>query len=156
MSCITDKYEGSLENRCRFALEVNEVVVDEMGADILEISLSPFSNYMESGYSNPTALGVYMDESLNKYGILYCHMVEPRMIIVEKKCHTLHSLIPMRKSFTGTFMVGGGYDREDGNKAIFSNSADLFVFGRLFLSNPNLPKRFDINAPLTKYNRETF
>ncbi|KAI3872209.1 hypothetical protein MKW98_011701 [Papaver atlanticum] len=152
----TDKYGGSLENRCRFALEVVEAVADEIGADKVGIRLSPFANYMESGDSNPTALGLHMAESLNKYNILFCHMVEPRMKTVAEKCQTPHSLLPMRKAFKGTFMVAGGYDREDGNKAIASNSADLVVFGRLFLANPDLPKRFEINAPLNKYNRETF
>ncbi|KAI3868445.1 hypothetical protein MKW92_021833 [Papaver armeniacum] len=152
----TDKYGGSLENRCRFALEVVEALVDEIGADKVGIRLSPFANYMQSGDSNPTALGLYMAESLNKYNILFCHMVEPRMKTVAEKCQTPHSLLPMRKAFKGTFMVAGGYDREDGNKAVANNSADLVVFGRLFLANPDLPKRFEINAPLNKYNRETF
>ena len=29
----TDEYGGSVENRCRFALEVTQAVVDEVGAD---------------------------------------------------------------------------------------------------------------------------
>ncbi|GMY07871.1 12-oxophytodienoate reductase 2-like [Fagus crenata] len=45
---------------------------------------------------------------------------------------------------------------EDGNKAIAEDRADLVVFGRLFLANPDLPKRFKLNAPLNKYNRDTF
>jgi 12-oxophytodienoic acid reductase len=32
----------------------------------------------------------------------------------------------------------------------------LVAFGRLFLANPDLPKRFLLNAPLNKYNRFTF
>ncbi|KAI3997866.1 hypothetical protein MKX01_006968, partial [Papaver californicum] len=72
------------------------------------------------------------------------------------KCQTPHSLLPMRKTFKETFMVAGGYDREDGNKVIANNSEDFVVFGRLFLANPDLPKRFEINAPLNKYNRGTF
>uniref|UniRef100_A0A2N9HVC1 NADH:flavin oxidoreductase/NADH oxidase N-terminal domain-containing protein n=1 Tax=Fagus sylvatica TaxID=28930 RepID=A0A2N9HVC1_FAGSY len=67
-----------------------------------------------------------------------------------------HSLVPMRKAFKGSFFVAGGYDREDGNKAIAEDRADLVVFGRLFLANPDLPKRFKLNAPLNKYNRDTF
>ena len=46
-----DQYGGSLENRCRFALEVVEAVVNEIGADKVGIRLSPFANYMESGTS---------------------------------------------------------------------------------------------------------
>ncbi|KAL9437711.1 hypothetical protein AB3S75_023561 [Citrus x aurantiifolia] len=152
----TDQYGGSLENRCRFALEIVEAVSNEIGADRVGIRLSPFANYMESGDSNPEALGLYMAESLNKYGILYCHMVEPRMKTVGEKSECPHSLLPMRNAFKGTFLVAGGYDREDGNKAIAEGRADLVVYGRLFLANPDLPRRFELNAPLNKYNRETF
>ncbi|XP_048227344.1 12-oxophytodienoate reductase 2 [Ricinus communis] len=152
----TDQYGGSLENRCRFALEVVEAVVKEIGADKVGIRLSPYANYMESGDSNPEALGLYMVESLNKYGILYCHMVEPRMKTVGEKSECPQSLLPMRKAFKGTFIAAGGYDMEDGNKAVAENRADLIAFGRLFLANPDLPRRFELNAPLNKYNRETF
>ncbi len=53
----TDKYGGSLENRCRFALDVVEAIVDEIGADRVGIRLSPFADHMESWDSNPRGLG---------------------------------------------------------------------------------------------------
>ncbi|MFQ6638975.1 hypothetical protein Gotur_016528, partial [Gossypium turneri] len=77
----TDQYGGSLENRCRFALEIVEAVAKEIGADKVGIRLSPYTEFMESVDSDPQALGLYMVEALNKYGILYCHMVEPRIKI---------------------------------------------------------------------------
>lgn len=152
----TDKYGGSLENRCRFALEIVEAIVNEIGADKVGIRLSPFADYMESGDSNPKALGLYMAESLSKFSVQYCHMVEPRMKKVGEKFDCPHSLVPIRKAFTGTFISAGGYDREDGNQAVAENRTDLVAFGRLFLANPDLPCRFKLNAPLNKYNRETF
>ncbi|KAA8538750.1 hypothetical protein F0562_028355 [Nyssa sinensis] len=152
----TDKYGGSLENRCRFALEIVEAVTNEIGAHRVGVKLSPFSNYMESADSNPKALGLYMVESLNKYGILYCHMMELRMETVGEKSECPDSLLPMRKAFNGTFIVAGDYDKEDGNKAVANNRADLVAYGRLFLANPDLPKRFELNAQLNKYHRETF
>lgn len=78
------------------------------------------------------------------------------MITVGEKLETPHSLLPMRKAFNGTFMVAGGYDREEGNKAISSGYADLVVYGRWFLANPDLPRRFELNAPLNRYDRHTF
>ncbi|KAK3200340.1 hypothetical protein Dsin_023755 [Dipteronia sinensis] len=152
----TDQYGGSIENRCRFALEIVEAIANEIGAHRVGIRLSPFANYMESGDSNPEALGLYMAKSLNKYGILYCHMVEPRMKTVAEKFDTPYSLLPMRKAFNGTFLVAGGYGREDGNKAVAEGYADLVVYGRIFLANPDLPKRFELDAPLNEYNRDTF
>ena len=156
MNNRTDKYGGSLENRCRFALEIVEAIVDEIGADKVGMRLSPFASYSEAGDSNPEALGLYMAKALNKLGILYCHMVEPRMKTAGGVHETTESLVPMREAFGGSFIAAGGYNREDGNKALAENRADLIAFGRLFLANPDLPKRFDLNAPLNKYIRDTF
>ena len=40
----TDKYGGSIENRCRFPLEIVEAVTDEIGADRVGMRLSPFAD----------------------------------------------------------------------------------------------------------------
>ncbi|XP_074280400.1 putative 12-oxophytodienoate reductase 11 [Silene latifolia] len=152
----TDEYGGSLENRCRFALEVVEAVVNEIGADRVGFRISPFSDYSEAGDSNPEALALYMAKSLSNYRILYCHAVEPRMITVGEKKECSQSLLPMRKAFNATFIVAGGYDRKDGNQAVSNGHTDLVAYGRLFLANPDLPRRFELDAPLNKYNRETF
>nr|GMD23212.1 putative 12-oxophytodienoate reductase 11 [Ipomoea batatas] len=120
------------------------------------IRLSPFSDYLECGDSNPNDFGVFMAESLNKYGVLYCHMIEPRMKKLWEKSDGPQSLLSMRKAFNGTFLVAGGYaDREDGISAVAGNRADLVVYGRVFLANPDLTKRFELIAPLNKYNRDT-
>lgn len=66
------------------------------------------------------------------------------------------SLGPMRQAFNGTFIVAGGYEREDGNNAIAKKNADLVAYGRPFLANPDLPKRFELDAPLNKHKRDTF
>lgn len=47
-----DRYGGSIENRCRFCLEVVKAVVDEVGSDLVGIRLSPFTEFygaLESG-----------------------------------------------------------------------------------------------------------
>ncbi|CAH1435165.1 unnamed protein product [Lactuca virosa] len=152
----TDQYGGSLQNRCRFALEIVEAIVNEIGPDRVGIRLSPFAEFMDARESNPKALGLYMAESLNKYGINYCHMVEPRWKPEGKTIESQYSLVPMRKAFKGTFISAGGYEMEDGNTAVAENRTDLVAYGRLFLANPDLPKRFELKAPLNKYNRETF
>uniref|UniRef100_A0A0E0PV22 NADH:flavin oxidoreductase/NADH oxidase N-terminal domain-containing protein n=1 Tax=Oryza rufipogon TaxID=4529 RepID=A0A0E0PV22_ORYRU len=153
----TDEYGGSLENRCRFAVEVIDAVVGEIGAHSVGIRLSPFLDYMDCVDSDPEALGSYMVEQLNKHeDFLYCHMVEPRMAIVDGRRQIQHGLLPFRKQFNGTFIAAGGYDREEGNKAVADGYADLVAYGRLFLANPDLPKRFELDAPMNNYDRNTF
>ncbi|XP_066376203.1 12-oxophytodienoate reductase 1-like [Miscanthus floridulus] len=153
----TDEYGGSLENRCRFAVEVIDAIVREVGAHRVGIRLSPFVDFMDCVDSDPVALGHFMIQQLNKHeGFLYCHKVEPRMAIVDGRRQIPHRLLPFRKAFNGTFIAAGGYDREEGNKVVAEGYADLVAYGRLFLANPDLPKRFELNAPLNKYDRSTF
>ncbi|KAK1437969.1 hypothetical protein QVD17_03770 [Tagetes erecta] len=152
-----DEYGGSLENRCKFALEVVEAVANEIGADKVGIRLSPFSNHMDSGDSDPEALGLCMAKSLNKYGVLYCHMIESRTEATQDQSDQwFESLVHMKQAFNGTFIAAGGYIRENGNNAIVQERADLIGYDRLFLANPDLPKRFELDAPLNKYKRATF
>ncbi|KAD6796638.1 hypothetical protein E3N88_07534 [Mikania micrantha] len=152
----TDQYGGTLENRCRLALEIVEAIANEIGRHKVGIRLSIFANYLECGDSDPEVLGLYMAKALNKYKILYLHVIEPRMVQLGNIFETPYSTLPMRKAFNGTFISAGGYKKDDGNKAVADGNADLIAFGRLFLANPDLPKRFELDVELNKYNRATF
>jgi 12-oxophytodienoic acid reductase len=152
----TDEYGGSLKNRARFCLEIVEAITDEIGADRVGVRLSPFLDIYQCSDSNPDKLAVDIAEALSKLNIAYLHPIEPKMVHVDGKLKIPHVHLSMRKAFNGTFIVAGGYDREEGNKVIEEGYADLVAFGRHFLANPDLPKRFELNAPLNKYDRSTF
>ncbi|XP_020520336.1 putative 12-oxophytodienoate reductase 11 [Amborella trichopoda] len=152
----TEHYGGTLENRCRFPLEVVDAVTKEIGPDKVGNKAITFGAHAEAEDCDPEALGLYMAEALNKYSILYAHYVEPRIVKSEGQAETNHSLLPMRTAFKGNFISTGGHTKETGNKAIVEGSADLIAYGRQFMANPDLPKRFELNAPLNKYNRGTF
>ena len=52
----TDHYGGSIENRCRFCLEVVKAVVEEVGSDVVGIRLAPLPGFygaFESGSPPP-------------------------------------------------------------------------------------------------------
>lgn len=53
-------------------------------------------------------------------------------------------------------VVNGGYDREAGITAIESGEAHGVAFGKLFISNPDLPRRFALGAPLNEWDVNTF
>ncbi|VAH12202.1 unnamed protein product [Triticum turgidum subsp. durum] len=152
----TDEYGGSLENRCRFALEVVDAVVKEVGGHRVGIRLSPFTDYMDCHDSDPHSLAFYMSTKLNDHDILYIHMIEPRMTIEDGRRVVPKRFLPYREAFKGTFIANGGYDRGEGDKVIVEGYTDLVAFGRLFLANPDLPKRFEVGADLNKYDRMTF
>lgn len=155
----TDAYGGSMENRCRFAAEVIATVAGEVGAGRVGVRLSPFADYVDCSDSDPVALGLHVIRAvMNPLGVLYCHVVEPRMRVnpEDGKLTLQHMLMPFRRAFRGTFVVNGGYDREEGDAAVANGYTDLVAYGRLFLANPDLPERFRNNAVLNKYDRSSF
>lgn len=70
---------------------------------------------------------------------------------------TPDSLAPFRQAYRGTFITAGGYKTgQQGADAVATGCADLVCYGRWYLANPDLPKRFLLGAPLNEYDRNTF
>ena len=54
-------------------------------------------------------------------------------------------------------MIGaGGYSRELAEEAIAAGAVDAVAFGKLFISNPDLPIRLRLKTTLNKYDHDTF
>ena len=154
----TDEYGGSIENRARLLMEVTEAVVSVWGGERVGIRLSPSGTFNSMSDSNPAALFSYVASALNRFGLAYLHIVEPRLdgnTTLEVNTGGL-SVGYFRPIFKGMLIAAGGYDRELGNAVLASGDADLVAYGRLYIANPDLPERFAANAPLNKPDRDTF
>ncbi|KAH9537221.1 hypothetical protein CY35_16G040800 [Sphagnum magellanicum] len=152
-----DQYGGSLENRCRFLLEIVEQINAEIGAGRTSVRLSPLMDHNDAVDSNPSNLALYLIEKLNDFKLAYLHVTEPRFhTVLGPAKETDQNLQIYRDTFHGLFMATGGYTREDGMRAIRKGYADLISYGRLFISNPDLPLRFALNSTLNEYDRSTF
>lgn len=161
----TDNYGGSIENRARLLMEVTEVVTSVWGSDRVGLRLSPSGSFGSMSDSNLNALFDYVVDALNRFNLAYLHLVEPRITTEAlnrwKKTNDSNDKEELtsghfRSIFRGTIISAGGYDRELGNATIAAGDADLIAYGRLFISNPDLPARFAIDAPLNEYDRSTF
>ncbi|KKY26042.1 putative 12-oxophytodienoate reductase [Diplodia seriata] len=76
----TDAYGGSVENRCRFPLEVVAAVAAAVGGERVGIRLSPYNYFQDTKDSNPNAHWAYLCDQLARLPQrpAYVHMVEPR------------------------------------------------------------------------------
>jgi 12-oxophytodienoic acid reductase len=152
----TDEYGGSLENRCRFLMEVLMAVTSEIGCNRTSLRISPVINHLDATDSNPVDLGMYLVQKLSEsFNLVYLHMTEPRFHAQGVSETDLNCQV-YRRAYKGIFMCSGGYTREEGMQAICSGYTDLVSYGRLFLANPDLPHRFQLNLPLNNYDRSTF
>ena len=136
-------------------VEVVEAVSKEIGSQRVGLRISPFTDVQNATDSNPIELAVHIAETLNTFDLLYLHVVEPRFQF-GGEVETKDSLWPIRRAFKNSFFAAGGFSRESGEEAVKSGRADVVAYGRLFLANPDMPKRFALNAPLNKYDRATF
>lgn len=152
-----DDYGGSVENRCRIIFEVIEAIAMDIGSKNIGIKLSP-SNFNFGTYdSNPVETYDFLISSLNRFNLAYVHLQEPLIPIEKIPENYLKNVAKhYRKIYTGTIITNGNYNYISGNEALENGIADLVSFGRLFISNPDLPYRFKVGASLTPPDKETF
>lgn len=145
----TDEYGGSIENRCRFVLEVAQGVADAIGKKRTGIRLSPYGVASDMPhYPEIDAEYSYLSEQLNKIGIAYIHVVDHSSIGAPAVPLAIKQTI--RNNFKNTVILAGGYNLQSGEAAIESGLGDLIAIGRPFINNPDLINRFINNHPLSQ------
>jgi N-ethylmaleimide reductase len=156
----TDQYGGSIENRTRFLMEIARAVIEVWGADRVGVRLSPYGVANDSGEPDPMPLYTHVIKSLNPLGLAYLHFIEPRSSGAGR-AEVNHQNVPsamvlFRPIWNGVLISAGGFAGETADAAIAAGHADAIAFGRIFISNPDLPRRLQHGYPLTPYNRATF
>ena len=156
----TDQYGGSIENRVRFLMEVTQAATDVWGPDRVGVRLSPYGIANGSGEADPMPLYSHAIKQLDKLGLAYLHFIEPRSSGAGR-AEVNHQNVPSamvlyRPMWSGKLITAGGFTGEAADAAISAGHADAVAFGRIFISNPDLPRRLQHGFPLTPYNRATF
>jgi len=153
----TDSYGGSIENRAKLLLEVMDVMIDVWGAERVGVRLSPWGRGY-SGETDTVPVYTYVMQHMAARKLAYLHLIEPHVRegsapIPEGAQSPLKTFRPF---YPGTIITAGGYKRETAIKAVESGLADAVAFGRIFIANPDLPRRLEENEPLNPYDRSTF
>ncbi|MEM6630240.1 MAG: alkene reductase [Bacteroidota bacterium] len=151
----TDDWGGSMEKRARFALEVATKTSEAIGKDRVGIRLSPYGAFNDMPqYPEIDEMYTYLAEKLGEIGILYIHAVDHSPMGAPEVPASIKDA--MRKAFSGTFILSGGYDAERAAADLQASKGDLVAFGRPFLANPDLIDRFKAGAELNAPDMDTF
>ncbi|MDO9256045.1 MAG: alkene reductase [Bacteroidales bacterium] len=144
----TDNYGGSIENRCRFVIEVAHAVVEAIGKDKTGIRLSPYGVASDMPhYPEIDKTYDYLSKEINNLGISYIHLVDHSAMGAPAVPSELKKQI--RENFKNTIILSGGYDTDKAETDIESGLGDLVAFGRPFINNPDLVDRFKNNQALS-------
>ena len=144
----TDEYGGSIENRARLMVEVVDAVIGVWGGDRVGLHLAPRCDVHSMGDSDPKATFEYVAREAGTRGVAFLcvreSLAEPR-------------LAPsMKRAFGGALIANESFTRESGEEVLARGEADAVAFGKLIIANPDLPKRFELHAPLNTPDPSTF
>lgn len=144
----TDRYGGTVENRARLLLEVTDAAISVWGAGRVGMHLAPRADTHDMGDSDLPATFGYVARELGKRKIAFIcareSLAEPR-------------LGPkLKTAFGGIYIANEGFTFESAEQALATGEADAVAFGKLFIANPDLPRRFALRAPLNAWNSATF
>jgi len=156
-----DDYGGSIKNRARLLLEVTRAIVEAIGGSKVGIRLSPVTPANDITDADPQPLFEYVVQHLAPLGLAYIHIVEgatggPRELPERPFDYAALKAAYRNAGGKGAWMLNNGYTGELAQKAVRSGDADLVAFGKLFISNPDLVKRLQQDAPLNPWDSSTF
>jgi len=143
-----DNYGGSIENRCRFVLEVAKSVAETIGKEKTGIRLSPYGVASDMPhYPEIEATYKYLAEQLNIIDIEYIHIVDHSAMGAPAVPQEMKTAI--RNSFRNSIIISGGYDIDRAEADLNKGLGDLVAFGRPFINNPDLVERLTNGWPLS-------
>lgn len=151
-----DEYGGAPENRIRLLREVTERVVATIGADRTSVRLSPNGDTQGTDDSAPEKVFVPAAKVLQDLGVAWLELREPGPEGTFGKTDEPKLSPEIRKVFSRPLVLNQDYTLEDAQKAVSSGLADAVSFGRKFIANPDLPRRFAEDIPLAKDDMATW
>lgn len=143
----TDRYGGSLENRCRFLDEIVQALCTVWPAGRIGVHISPNGVFNDMGSPDFRETFLHVAQQLDRYGLAYLHVMDGLAFGFHRLGPAM-GLAEFREVFKGPLMGNCGYTRETAQEAIEEGHADLISFGRPFISNPDLVERFANGWPL--------
>lgn len=145
----TDEYGGSMENRVRFLDEVVAALIDAgaFPANRIGIRLSPNGVFGGMGSEDNYEMFNFVAKAMSKYGLAYLHVMDGKGFGWHDKCKAV-TPFDIKHNFGGPVICNIGLTVDVAEGMIRSGAADLAAFGRLYISNPDLPERVANNYPL--------
>jgi NADPH2 dehydrogenase len=153
-----DEYGGSVEKRSRFAIEVVQAVVAAVGAERTAIRLSPWTTFQGMGMADPKPQFEDVIRKIAGVGKLaYLHLVQGQLDGSSRgEGETLDFAVRL---WDGPLLIAGGLTPKTARNLVdeqFKGKNVVAVFGRHFISTPDLPFRIKEGIELNPYDRKTF
>jgi 2,4-dienoyl-CoA reductase-like NADH-dependent reductase (Old Yellow Enzyme family) len=143
-----DEYGGSVENRARLMMEATDAAISVFGAGRVGMHLAPRSDAHGISDNNRAETFGHVATELGKRKIAF---------LMAREAEGPDSLGPkLKKLFGGVYVANEGFTLQSANAIIERGDADGVAFGKAYIANPDLLRRFRENAPLNEPVPDTF
>ena len=143
----TDNYGGTLDNRLRFTLEVLAAMCAVDSADRVGMRICPGNPFNDLHDDNHEETFAALLQRVDPMGLAYLHVIRMPAL-------GLDNIGLARSNYRGALIVNESYSRDEA-EAELDEQIQAVSFGRPFIANPDLPRRFRDNLPLAQIDMRT-
>lgn len=156
----TDAWGGTVEARSRFATEVAKAVSTAIGPERVGFRISPWSSFQGMRMDDPVPTFSHLTTQLKRLRLGYLHVIESR-VNNNVDCEPSGDIGFILDIWGNDVpvLLAGGNTADNVFESADKKHADrdvIFVFGRYFISNPDLPYRLKNHIRLADFDRATF
>jgi 2,4-dienoyl-CoA reductase-like NADH-dependent reductase (Old Yellow Enzyme family) len=144
----TDDYGGPVENRARLLIETVDALISVWGAGRVGVHLAPRGDAHDMGDSDRLSTFSYAARELGRRRVAF--------LCVRERLGPDRIGPQIKAAFGGVYIANEGFTQETAEQILGANEADAVAFGKLFIANPDLPRRFARQAALNEWHAETF
>ena len=144
-----DEYGGSLENRCRYVIEICQAIKKAAPRLMLDVRISG-DELNENGYHIDTGVEIakilepYVDSFNVSVGVnedLFTFIVMHPSMFLEHGCNVKYAAAVKAAVSKPVSCVGGISDADQMEEILQSGQADLVALGRALVADPDLPNK---------------
>ena len=138
----TDAYGGGIANRARLMLEVADAAISVWGPGRVGLHLAPRGDAHSMGDSDRGALFGHVARELGARKLAF---------LCVREYPGPDRLGPaLRAAFGGAYIANERFSFDSASQLLAAGEADGVAFGKLFLANPDLPRRMQLGAALNE------
>lgn len=143
-----DAYGGAIENRARLMLEAVDAAIGVWGAERVGLHLAPKCDSHDMGDSDPEATFGYVARAMRERGIAF---------LFTRESQREPRLFPrLKQLFGGPLIANQQLDEGTAERLLAAGEADAAAWGRSFIANPDLVRRFAEGRSLEPPDADTF
>ncbi len=144
----TDEYGGSVENRCRFALEVLQAMISVSGPGRVGIRICPDNPFNDLQDDNPQETFDHLLQEVARMNPAYLH-------VIRFPSGRVDNIALGQRHCSDRLVLNESFTFEEGQAAVADGDAAAVSFGRPFIANPDLVQRWQHGRALADFDPGT-